>query len=105
MNAGTARLTLIDRAKLRFEFRPGDVEKKGLQWRFAPPNNVRMEKVDKVPDGPTGVGMEHDPSEASEAGGRGKSLLYICFNDGAGNYVDPSWKSFSCWRCGSSYAV
>ena len=62
-----------------------------------------MEKVDSVPDGPTGVGMQQDPSKGSEAGGRGRSLLYVCWNDGAGNYVDPSWKSFTCWRCGSIY--
>lgn len=45
--------------------------------------------------------MEKDPLESAEAGGRGKQILYICFNDGAGNYVDPSWTWFSCWRCGT----
>ena len=60
-----------------------------------------MEKEEKQPGGPTGVGMEKDPTEGTEAGGRSKGLLYICFNDGAGNYVDPSWKTFTCWRCGS----
>jgi hypothetical protein len=45
--------------------------------------------------------MEKDPVESAEAGGRGRSLLYICFNDGAGNYVDSDWKWFTCWRCGT----
>jgi hypothetical protein len=60
-----------------------------------------MEKVDKQPEGLGGTGKEKDASETMEAGGRGRMLLYVCFNDGAGNYVDPSWKWFSCWRCGS----
>jgi hypothetical protein len=60
-----------------------------------------MEKVEKQPEGPGGVGQEKDTSESTEAGGRSKMLLYTCFNDGAGNYVDPNWKWFSCWRCGT----
>jgi hypothetical protein len=63
-----------------------------------------MEKVDKQPEGPGHVGLEKDPNESAEVGGRGKKyLLYTCFNDGAGNYVDPDAKWFSCWRCGSTY--
>jgi hypothetical protein len=60
-----------------------------------------MEKVDEQAEGPGGVGREKDPSESAEAGGRGRKLLYICFNDGAGNYIDSDWTWFSCWRCGS----
>lgn len=65
-------------------------------------DTLRMEKTEKQPDGPGGTGKEKAPSENAEAGGRSsKALLYVCFNDGAGNYVDPSWKWFTCWRCGS----
>ncbi len=28
-------------------------------------------------------------------------LVYICFNDGAVNYVDPGWTWWTCWRCGA----
>lgn len=38
-----------------------------------------------------------------DAGGRSRTLLYTCWNDGAGNYVDPNAKWWSCWRCGSTY--
>jgi hypothetical protein len=63
-----------------------------------------MEKVEKQPEGPGQVGWEKDPGADSEAGGRGKrTVLYTCWNDGAGNYVDPDSKWFSCWRCGSIY--
>jgi hypothetical protein len=57
-----------------------------------------METVDQQPGG---TGKEKDPSERAEVGGRGRSVLYVCFNDGAGNYVDTDWKWFKCWRCGS----
>jgi hypothetical protein len=63
-----------------------------------------MEKVDTPPDGPGDTGWEKDPNEGAEVAGRGKNLLlYVCPNDGAGNYVDPSWTWFRCWRCGSNY--
>jgi len=60
------------------------------------------EKMEPKPDAEaTGVGKEKDDSEGAEVAGRSRLLLYVCFNDGAGNYVDPNWKTFSCWRCGS----
>jgi hypothetical protein len=55
-----------------------------------------MAKTDKQPDGPGGIGREKE----SEVTGRGKGFLYTCWNDGAGNYVDPNWEWFTCWRCG-----
>lgn len=58
-----------------------------------------MEKNEKKQEGPGGTGKEKE-SEGAEVAGRGKQLLYVCFNDGAGNYVDPDWKWFTCWRCG-----
>jgi hypothetical protein len=60
-----------------------------------------MEEADQQTGGAGGVGMEKDPVESAEAGGRGRSILYICFNDGAENYVDSAWKWFTCWRCGT----
>jgi hypothetical protein len=54
----------------------------------------------KQPEGKGGVGIEKDNDGGAEAGGRGRKLLYVCANDGAGNYVDPEWKWFTCWRCG-----
>jgi hypothetical protein len=39
--------------------------------------------------------------DAGEAGGRGSQLLYTCFNDGAGNYVQSGWTYFTCWKCGA----
>ena len=63
-----------------------------------------MQKVETQPEGPGHVGLEKDPSQNAEAGGREKKyILYTCFNDGAGNYIDPTAKWWSCWRCGSTY--
>ena len=60
------------------------------------------EKMERKPeDGKTGVGKEKDESAGAEVAGRGRQLLYTCFNDGMGNYVDPKWESFTCWRCGT----
>lgn len=56
----------------------------------------------KSEEGKSGVGKEKPDGAGEEVAGRSRQLLYICFNDGAGNYVDPSWKSFTCWRCGST---
>jgi hypothetical protein len=58
-------------------------------------------KIDKKTEGPGGPGAEKDEAAGAEVAGRGRKLLYTCFADGAGNYVDPSWKWFSCWRCGN----
>jgi hypothetical protein len=55
-----------------------------------------MAKTDKQPDGPGGIGREKE----SEVAGRGKGFIYTCWNDGAGNYVDPDWEWYTCWRCG-----
>jgi hypothetical protein len=46
-----------------------------------------------------GVGKE---KEEGEVAGRGRSVLWTCYNDGAGNYYDPSWSWITCWRCGVS---
>ena len=60
------------------------------------------EKMERKPEkGKTGVGKEKDDAGGAEVAGRSRMLLYTCFNDGAGNYVDPSWTSFTCWRCGN----
>ena len=48
--------------------------------------------------GPGGTGVE---KEEAEVAGRARRLLWVCWNDGAGNYVDPTWKWFSCWKCGA----
>jgi hypothetical protein len=59
------------------------------------------EEVKGKSEGPGGAGAEKDESEGAEVAGRGRTLLYVCFADGAGNYIDSSWTWFSCWRCGS----
>jgi hypothetical protein len=60
------------------------------------------EKMERKPEeGKTGVGKEKDDGAGAEVAGRSRLLIYTCFNDGAGNYVDPSWMSFTCWRCGN----
>jgi hypothetical protein len=45
--------------------------------------------------------MEKDPPVAVEAGPRSKRMAYICWNDGASNFVEPGWEWFTCWRCGA----
>jgi hypothetical protein len=57
------------------------------------------EKTGKKPDKAGGSGTEK--GDSGEAGGRGRKVLYTCFNDGAGNYVDSNWTWFTCWRCGA----
>ena len=60
------------------------------------------EKMERKPEeGKTGVGKEKDDAGGAEVAGRSRMLLYTCFNDGAGNYIDPSWRWFTCWRCGA----
>jgi len=61
-----------------------------------------MEKTEKQPEGPGQVGLKEDPTQTAEVGGRGEYLLYTCFNDGAGNYVAPGQKWWTCWRCGTT---
>jgi hypothetical protein len=58
-----------------------------------------MEKSENVPS-KGNIGRQTDQSDGAEVGGRAKPFLYTCYNCGAGNYVDPSWTHFSCWRCG-----
>jgi predicted RNA-binding Zn-ribbon protein involved in translation (DUF1610 family) len=60
------------------------------------------------PEGEIQVGKEKDESAGAEVAGRGKkSLLYTCYNCGAGNYIDPNSdpSAFSCWRCGNIHPV
>jgi hypothetical protein len=57
------------------------------------------ENAGKKPDKEGGSGGEK--ADTSEAGGRGRKLLYTCFADGAGNYVESNWTWFTCWRCGA----
>jgi hypothetical protein len=64
-----------------------------------------MKETDKQPVGTDGVGREKDESEGAEVAGRGKPFLYTCYNDGAGNYIDPDWKSWTCWRCGTTHQI
>jgi hypothetical protein len=60
------------------------------------------EKAERKSDeGKGGAGKEKDDAAGAEVAGRGRKFLYVCFNDGAGNYVDSDWKWFTCWRCGS----
>ena len=58
------------------------------------------EKSGKKPDEQGGTGKDKG-GDSGEAGGRAKSDLWTCFNDGAGNYVDPAWTYFICWSCGA----
>ena len=57
------------------------------------------ENAGKKPDQEGGGGAEKE--DANEVGGRRRTLLYTCFNDGAGNYVSSGWRWFTCWRCGA----
>jgi hypothetical protein len=63
-----------------------------------------MQKIDKQPEGTVHIGLEKPPGDSAEAGGRGgKYIVYTCINDGAGNYIDTSWDSWTCWRCGTTF--
>jgi hypothetical protein len=58
------------------------------------------EKTGTKPDKEGGSGTEK--GDEGEAGGRRRhTLLYTCWNDGAGNYVHAHWSWFTCWRCGA----
>ena len=52
------------------------------------------ENSGKKPEKPGGVGLEKDPPESVEAEPRSKRMAYICWNDGASNFVEPGWESF-----------
>lgn len=45
------------------------------------------------------IGLEKPPTSEVE-GHASKMLIYTCLSCGAGNYVDPKWMNFTCWRCG-----
>jgi hypothetical protein len=62
-------------------------------------NTMADEQAGKKPDQEGGGGTEK--GDSGEAGGRSRTLLYTCFNDGAGNYVHSNWRWFTCWRCGA----
>jgi hypothetical protein len=60
------------------------------------------QKSGRKPDKPGGLGIEKDPpAKAAEAEPRSKRMAYICWNDGASNFVEPGWEWFTCWRCGA----
>jgi hypothetical protein len=59
------------------------------------------ENSGKKPDKPGGAGLEKDPPALVEAEPRAKRMAYICWNDGAANFVEPGWEWFTCWRCGA----
>jgi hypothetical protein len=60
------------------------------------------DKSGKKPDKEGGAGTEKDAAEGTEVGGRRRhTLLYTCWNDGAGNSVHANWSWFTCWRCGA----
>jgi hypothetical protein len=59
------------------------------------------EKSGRKPDKQGGSGMEKDPPESVEAAPRSKRMAYICWNDGASNFVEPGWEWFTGWRCGA----
>ena len=61
----------------------------------------------EIPPDKVAAGKEKDESAGAEVSGRKRSLLYTCFNCGAGNYIDPNADpmAFSCWRCGNVHPV
>jgi hypothetical protein len=50
-----------------------------------------------------GIGLEKDDAQGAEVAGRTKRILVTCWNDGAANYVNPTWGWFTCWRCGVTF--
>lgn len=62
---------------------------------------MAAENSGKKPQRPGGAGLETDPPQNEEATPRVKRMAYICWNDGASNYVEPGWEWFTCWRCGA----
>ena len=63
--------------------------------------NMADEKSGRKPEKAGGPGIEKDPPESAEAAPRSKRMAYICWNDGASNFVEPGWEWFTCWRCGA----
>jgi hypothetical protein len=61
---------------------------------------MAKEPTERKPEGKGGAGKEKEEAAGAEVAGRGKEMLYICFNDGSASYVGPDWKWFTCWRCG-----
>ena len=57
------------------------------------------EKTGKKPNVEKPRGLENPPTSEVE-GHEKKLLIYTCMSCGAGNYIDPSWPYFTCWRCG-----
>jgi hypothetical protein len=45
-----------------------------------------------------GRGKEPEAS-GTEVAGKGRQLMYSCFNCGAQNYVEADWTWFTCWKC------
>lgn len=62
---------------------------------------MAAEKSGKKPEQPGGVGLKEDRQDSGEATLHSKRMAYICWNDGAPNYVEPNWEWFTCWRCGA----
>ena len=63
--------------------------------------NMAGENSGRKPEKPGGAGLEKDPPAPVEAAPRSKRMAYICWNDGASNFVEPGWEWFTCWRCGA----
>ena len=63
--------------------------------------NMEGEKSGRKPETPGGPGIQKDPPPEAEAAPRSKRMAYICWNDGASNFVEPGWEWFTCWRCGA----
>jgi hypothetical protein len=63
--------------------------------------NMSGEPSGRKPEKPGGPGIEKDPPAGAEAAPRSKRMAYICWNDGASNFVEPGWEWFTCWRCGA----
>ena len=62
---------------------------------------MAAENAGKKPERPGGAGLEKDTPDNGEAAPRSKRMSYVCWNDGASNYVEPGWEWFTCWRCGA----
>jgi ribosomal protein S27AE len=55
------------------------------------------------PGEPPGKGGAAKPelSKSEEVEGRGKKKGAICFNCGAGSWMQDEWRWFTCWKCGA----
>lgn len=63
--------------------------------------NMPADNAGRKPETAGGAGLEKDPPAPVEAESRSKRMAYICWNDGASNFVEPGWEWFTCWRCGA----